>query len=109
MINFNFKAIWRYVNVNGGVPKMIFPEMQGIIWMIYALPLTSVESLDDAWELIQAEANLIADPELKLWIDRFLTYVQNTWFVRYRPADWNHATSVAIEHITNNAAGKKIY
>ncbi len=92
--------------MQGGVPKMIFPEMQGIVWMTYALPLTAIESLDEAWQLIQAEANLIADPELKLWIERFLAYVRDTWFQRYKPADWSHATSEKFEHITNNAAGK---
>ena len=36
-----------------------------------------------------------------------MAYVCDTWFERYRPADWTHAQSVAFEHKTNNATGKK--
>ena len=84
---------------------MIHPQMQGVVWMVYALPLTPLQNMDEAWQLLRTEVDSTTDIDLKAWLDKFLDYVRVTWFGRYKPADWTHATSVSFEHITNNAAG----
>ncbi len=82
---------------------MANPNMIAIVWMVYALPLTYLERLADAKQLIQNEIDAISDPELNTFLVRFFNYVNSTWFGRYQPTDWNHSTSSSFEHITNNA------
>ena len=86
---------------------MANPNIIAIVWMVYALPLTNLERMADARALIQTEVDAIVEPELTLFLNRFLNYVNSTWFHRYLPADWNHSRSESFEHITNNAAGNK--
>ena len=105
LIIYLFQAVWRFVNVNGGVPLMANPSVIAIVWMVYSLPLTYLERMADARQLIQTEVDGISEPELITFLTRFVDYVNSTWFGRYMPEEWNHSRSANFEHITNNAAG----
>ena len=73
------------MNVNGGVPLMANPSVIAIVWMVYSLPLTYLERMADARQLIQTEVDGISEPELITFLTRFVGYVNSTWIDRYMP------------------------
>ena len=100
------QCIWRYVSKYGGIPLMAIPTIKGIIYMAYALPLVEMTSLDEAINLMKAEATKLQDSTEHFgWLQSFFQYIADNWFHRFSPSEWNHFLSEIFEHITNNAAG----
>ena len=73
--------------------------------MAYCLPLVNPDIMNEAMNLISAEVNTFENEDYREWLNGLQTYLRDTWFQRYSVLDWNHYSSQAFEHITNNAAG----
>ena len=90
---------------NGGIRLLVSAQLQALVWMVYSLPLVPLESMTEALLCLDDEVSSMVQDDLNLWASSFIRYVKDTWFTRYSPQDWSHATSESYEHITNNAAG----
>ncbi len=56
---------------------MAQPNMIAIVWIVYALLLTYLERMVDAKQLIQNEIDAISEPELNIFLMRFLMIITN--------------------------------
>jgi hypothetical protein len=83
-----------------------FPAILGILYMVYALPLTPPDCFDEAWRLFDEEIQSVSynNEPLRDYLLMLIGYVRTTWFQAYHPDDWNHYCSASYEWLTNNVS-----